>query len=488
MSAPVPKALWLALHFHRFPLEVFDAVDQPAVAVEQHLVACANAQAEILGVVAGMRLSGALGLAPGLVVRERKSLREAETLDRLACWAGSFSPHVSLAGPDELLIEIGGCLRLFGGLDVLCDLIRNGAVAQGFSVHMALAPIPLAAQWLARAGRQVCCRSPQSVRKHLQALPVDVIGVSRVEQQTLAALGVRRLKDLFALPSAGLARRFGIGLPRQLAQALGEAPDLRREFVFPEFFVQKLELPAKVEQAAMLLFAARRLLASLAGWLSVRASGVAECDLVLLHDDGIADSHLVLAFASPTRDLARMERVLRERLDRLVLSAPVTDLRLEAVTPVLMPGSTLGLFAQTSAQSLDPVIERLRARLGKQAVHAIEIKNDYRPECATLSVERTEFTQTQHGPPRPLWLLPRLQALQERDGALHYGGVLQRVAGPERIESGWWDRGEKRGDTQEEEAAVGDVQRDYYVAVSVRGEWLWIFRDVRGWWLQGVFA
>jgi protein ImuB len=476
--------LWLALHFYRFSLEVFDALEQPALVAEQHLVVCANAQAEALGVTAGMRLSGALGLAPGLMVHARKPLRELEALDRLACWAGNFSPHVSLAAQDELLIEIGGCLRLFGGLRVLCSLIADGAAQQGFSVNMALAFTPLAAQWLARAGQQVCCRSPQTIRKHLQALPVEVIGFSRTEQQTLASLGARQLKDLFALPSAGLARRFGLGLPRQLAQALGEAPDLRREFVFPEFFVQKLELPAKVEQAAMLLFAARRLLASLAGWLSVRASGVAACDLVLLHDDGLPDSHLVLAFASPTRDLSRMERVLRERLDRWVLSGPVTDLQLEANEPVVMPGSNLGLFAQTSAQSLDPVIERLRARLGKRAVHAMAINDDYRPECGTLSVERGDEKSIRPGPPRPLWLLPKLQALQERDGALHYGGVLQRVAGPERIESGWWDQGEVRDEVQ----AVGNVQRDYYVAVSVRGEWLWIFRDAQGWWLQGVFA
>src|ERR1700712_3893433 len=123
------NTLWLALHFHRFPLEVFDALEQPGVVAERHLVVCANAQAEVLGVVAGMRLSGALGLAPGLMVHEGKPLRGVEKLDRLACWAGSFSPHVSLAAPDELLIEIGGCLRLFGGLRVLCGLIRDGAVA-----------------------------------------------------------------------------------------------------------------------------------------------------------------------------------------------------------------------------------------------------------------------------------------------------------------------------------------------------------------------
>jgi protein ImuB len=54
------------------------------------------------------------------------------------------------------------------------------------------------------------------------------------------------------------------------------------------------------------------------------------------------------------------------------------------------------------------------------------------------------------------------------------------LAGPERIESGWWDAAEP--------AATGDVRRDYFVAISPRAEWLWIFRSQAGWFLQGFFA
>jgi protein ImuB len=81
--------------------------------------------------------------------------------------------------------------------------------------------------------------------------------------------------------------------------------------------------------------------------------------------------------------------------------------------------------------------------------------------------------------PRPLWLLPRPRALPERDGVPLQGGALLRLAGPERIESGWWAEGEAR---------VGDVQRDYFIACNPAGEWLWVFRDAAGWWLQGLFA
>ena len=82
--------------------------------------------------------------------------------------------------------------------------------------------------------------------------------------------------------------------------------------------------------------------------------------------------------------------------------------------------------------------------------------------------------------PRPLWLLARPQALREMAGRPQCGGSLRLLAGPERIESGWWDAAEPD--------ALGDVRRDYFVAISMQCEWLWIFRCRAGWFLHGVFA
>ena len=60
------------------------------------------------------------------------------------------------------------------------------------------------------------------------------------------------------------------------------------------------------------------------------------------------------------------------------------------------------------------------------------------------------------GPPglRPFWLLPAPEPLAEIGAAPHRGGPLKLLAGPERIESGWWDG--------------SDVARDYFVARTRR--------------------
>jgi protein ImuB len=81
---------------------------------------------------------------------------------------------------------------------------------------------------------------------------------------------------------------------------------------------------------------------------------------------------------------------------------------------------------------------------------------------------------------RPVWLLPHPEALAERNGLPRRRGALKLLEGPERIETGWWSRGD-----------VGDITRDYYVARDAQGVRLWVFREhkaPRGWFLHGVFG
>ena len=84
-------------------------------------------------------------------------------------------------------------------------------------------------------------------------------------------------------------------------------------------------------------------------------------------------------------------------------------------------------------------------------------------------------------------LLNRPQKLVAGAAGPTLQGALQVIAGPERIETGWWD-GEP-------------VSRDYFVAVNPAGETCWIYRERRGdaypaepgrratarWFLHGIF-
>jgi protein ImuB len=131
-------------------------------------------------------------------------------------------------------------------------------------------------------------------------------------------------------------------------------------------------------------------------------------------------------------------------------------------------------------------LERLRARLGEAAVRSPGCIADHRPECATAEHDPLADAFSGTAPAggaaalRPLWLLPEPQPLAEQGSRPCWHGSLQLLSRPERLESGWWDSGEA--------GAAGDVRRDYFVARNPPGQWAWVFRDARGWFLHGLFA
>ncbi|MBI2278011.1 MAG: DNA polymerase Y family protein [Dechloromonas sp.] len=477
--------LWLALHFPLLSLEALPQRCSPsAVAARGRVLAC-DAAATGAGVLPGQKLSTALGLQPGLSVVERDAGGEARALTALACWAGRFTPTLCRQSPDVLLLEIGGCLRLFGGGQAIVDAVLAGCAEQAYSVRWAVAPTPLGARWLAQADAGAMLDSLADMQAALAVLPCHVPGWLPEIRGRLDSFGMKCLGDLDALPVAGLRRRLGNGPVDDLLRARGEWPDPQLAFVFPEHFAETLELPSRVEHAEGLAFAGQRLFSALAGWLHARQRLARACTLQLTHDDG-SGSELPLRLNEPCADEGRFMRLLREHLARLQLAAPVEALGLSADEVVERCGGSASLFETAPAgEGTAACLERLRARLGEAAVQVLGVQADHRPECATrlldpLAIRSPGEIAPAVAAPRPLWLLPVPEPLAEQAGAPRWHGPLQLLTRAERLESGWWDEGEAN--------AAGDLRRDYFVARNPGGQWAWIFRDANGWYLHGLFA
>src|SRR5262249_1031805 len=108
----------------------------------------------------------------------------------------------------------------------------------------------------------------------------------------------------------------------------------------------------------------------------------------------------------------------------------------------------------------------VRSSLSSPAANPVKNK-DLTPASASM------------GPTRPLWLLDEPQPLAELQmRPLLDGRPLQLLAGPERIESGWWD---------------ALAERAYFIAQADAGALVWIYRARlpmadEGWFLQGRFG
>jgi protein ImuB len=472
--------MWIAIRLPQLPLEIFlrgSSTPEPFALEERHRVFACDRKARSRGVRAGMAASAALALAPRLRIVQRDPAAETEALLGVAGWAAQFTPGVALEFPDAVLLEAAGSLRLFGGLSPLLERLRRDLAEMGWSAAIAGAPTPRGASWLALAGKEIFIGSVAEIERTLTGLPVAVLRRDRETSEALEAIGVRTLGELLALPREGVARRFGQGLLDELDRALGRVPDPRNFFVPPAQFRAAIELPAEVAQAEALLFAAKRLIAQLAGFLAARSGGTQRFVFRLGHRDRAA-TEVAVGLVAPSRDAGHFALLARERFSSLALDEPVRSIALEVDDVVPLAGRNLGLLLEQGKPPGDweRLLERLRARLGTGAVCGVAARAEHRPELASAVAEPgSKQIQLEFGE-RPLWLLHSPRPLAEIDARPHHEGPLELLAGPERIESGWWD-----GD---------DIARDYFIARTRNEALVWVYRERGGggWYLHGVFA
>jgi len=486
----------MAVHLPLLPLEALRprwCEPAPRVVLEQTRVVVASALAAAAGVRAGMRRGGVQSLCPAAQLLERDPGREQAALRETALALLRYTPEVALAEENSLLLNVGASLSAFGGARALCRRVGADVTALGFGARIGLAPTAQGAWLLARHagdGRRRTLGAAAMTRR-LDALPLTVLPPARAHADWLHGIGCRHLGELRRLPGAGLRRRCGVAVSQALARAYGEAAELHRWVEAPPNFSAGLELPQAVEQAEMLLFAARRLLLQLCGWLSARQRAAARFTLLLEHPRGYGvhaarprHGTVEIALAEPAWQEEHMLRLLRERLARTALAAPVTGLRLEAVDTLPWAPASAALFPEPGGTPADyrRLLELLTARLGDEAVLTPAPLADHRPETRNRWRPAGTGTIAASAPApaaeRPFWLLERPLALAMSGHRPCYGTPLTLLRGPERIEAGWWDQ--------------ALALRDYFIAEDAAAVRYWIYRERQAgraqWFLHGLFA
>lgn len=465
-----PSRLWLAACLHELTVEssALLGLQQPAVVVDTDAatIAAANPPAQALGVTAGSALNTALAMAEDLRVVERDLDAERRALCSLAVWARTLTPTVSIVEPNVLLLEIHGSLRLFGGAPQIKKALSGQLARRGLSARTSLAPSAHAAQWLARHnGCDV--RDTAQLAGALRAVPLQATGWPVKLLARLAEMGIVRIGDLLRLPRDGLLLRMGKAYLRELDQALGRVYEEQAVTALPQQRTFALDLPAEAEASALLIEGCELLFGRLMTQLRREQKQIDRFTVRFyhLHRQASAETFELLM---PTSEQRHWLDLLSDRLERIALPAPVVALELRTGELLDLHTDTPELFSRAKRHNEDiGMIERLRERCGPRSVSALALASDHRPELA-WSVRDDNARLSPWAGERPLWLLP-----QPRPGDPAGWQIEQ---GPERIESGWWDR--------------RAVNRDYYIArVGVR-ERLWVYFDHRRqrWYVHGVFG
>jgi len=397
---------------------------------------------------------------------------ERAAIERLAAWAYQWTSLVSYCLLDEplLWLEIGASRALFGGHAALLAKLEAELTQLGYSHVCALAPSLTGAALLTHVGQERCATTRSQLRSRLELLPLSLLALPEPVLAALQSAGLRRIGQVLVLPAAAIARRFGPGSSLYLRRLCGAASDPRPAWRLPATYRARFEFGSEVHDTTALLFPLRRLLLEFQGYLRGRDCAVLRFTLEFEHYRHAA-SGVTIGVSAPARDAAQFLLLARERLQAVVLPAPVSALSLEALeftSASVVQADFFGSDAQ-QLQQLQQLLDRLQARLGDEQVRGLQPEADYRPEHAWRFVAPEQATAASgvRAPARPCTLLLQPRRIEP---------PARLLSGPERIESGWWD-----GD---------DATRDYYVAGAEDGARLWVFHDLAegGWYLQGLWT
>jgi protein ImuB len=474
-------SLWLCLRFGQLPLQCLNrSEEQPVVVLARQRVLRVNDCAAELGIRTGMNGATVRALAGEQPVQllERDPAAEQRCLQQLCCWAYSITPSLHTWREDCLQLEIGGCLALSGGLQALLADVGSALGSRGYRVRRGLAATPKAAWLLSFAGDDIALDTQRPLAERLAPLSLQLLDEFADTVDSLRRAGLHTLGDILSLPPAALGRRCGRAFTDFLQQALGQREDLQADYRPPATFSDEYWFGYEVKANEELLPAAQLLLQSLCHFLRNTQLQTGEITWQLTGIDHRVEKVHVRSSTSHS-DWKNWYQLTRIRFEQLQLANSVEGLALTCGQLQSGQLENIDLFTPGSQREpLAALLDRLRNRLGLQAIEQVGCRDEHLPEYAlhvgTDSIVGAPAAAANRAQ-RPFWLMPEPRPLRQQRGDLQWNGALSLVYGPERIEDNWWQ---------------APASRDYYVASDSSGQYYWVFRDrlARRWYIHGIFA
>ena len=465
------------------------------------LVAC-DAMALALGMTSGLALADARARVPDLLVFDNDPQADRQLLAELVDGCERYTPGCAVDPPQGLILDITGCAHHFGGNEAaLAADLQSCLRRRGFTARTALGSTPDSARAKARF----------AVRA-IGDLPVEALDVETKAHQALRRAGLRSIGDLAARPRQPLAARFGKACTLKLARLLEEEdPHITPRRVPPIIHVER-NFAEPVARTKEVLQVIGQLAGEAAVVLGERGEGGRRFEVSLFRSDGHV-ARLAVDTGTPTRDPALLNRLIRERIDRL--ADPLDPgfgydlIRLAVPVAEALANTQMGLETKVDIKAGGAaLIDRLSVRLGSDHIRHFHAGNSHMPERAAQERAAVSGPSTGVWPApapgepamRPFRLFDSPQPIEVLasipDGPprhFRWRRNLHQIVsfeGPERIAPEWWRY--RRG----YEPGGGGLTRDYYRVEDSEGRRFWLFRhglygrekNDPDWYLHGLFA
>ncbi len=378
-------------------------------AAGRRLLAAINPAAAAAGLTPGMPLADAFSLLPGLATAAAEPAEDRAALRRLAEWCGRYSPWTAPDGADGVKIETTGSAHLWGGETELAADLMARLGRRRVAGRIAIADTIGAAWALARfapLGERAVILPAGETRTGLARLPVEALRLDPATAQGLRRVGLKQVGDLYAMPRAALARRFGQGVVLRLDQVLGDLSEPLSPLGEAPIRRVRLSFAEPIADPADLACAAERLALDLVLRLAREGTGARRLDLAFHRVDGRVE-HIVLGTARPSRDPHHLASLFRERLDTIDPGLGVEDMILAAFAVEPLGPEQIGFPYPTGSPDRNPpafhslprergrvrvgagvapLLDRVGNKLGLEALSRIEPRESHIPERASVRV------------------------------------------------------------------------------------------------------
>ncbi|MGH9517738.1 MAG: DNA polymerase Y family protein [Terriglobales bacterium] len=358
-----------------------------------------NENARRVGISSGMTKLQA-ELCDDIVLRDRSELQEAAAHQTLLDCAQSFSPRVEDLASDTLLMDLSGLDKLFGPLPKIAREISRRATEMGVETNVAVAST-LESALLAAHGFSGVTVVPQGKEAEiLGGLPVEVLFAAEANTEeflkTFSRCGIRKFRDLAALPDVDLSERLGQeGLNFQ-KMACGAGTRNLVPSDPPLVFEEVMELEYPIVLLEPLAFVLNRMLEHLCARLQGRALAAQELHLQLTLENGRSEKDATLTHFQrtlrlpvPLLDAKTFLKLLQLDLKSNPPGAPVAKVRLR-IKPAKPRPAQDGLFrpASPEPEKLELTLARISAVVGAGRSGSPELLDTHQREA----FEMRQFT------------------------------------------------------------------------------------------------
>ena len=394
-----------------------------------------------------------------------------------------FSPVVEQTAPDTVTLDASGLDRIWGlPQDVAAAIARRAAEIR-VKVNIALAANPDAAICAARGFPGVSIVPQGDEAKFLGPLPLTWLAPSPELLETLERWGIRRFRDLAALPPLGIAERLGPEGLRLRELARGEAERKLVPLEAPLEFEDQIELEDPVDLLEPLAFLLARLLNGLAARLATRALATDELRLRLKLENRATYAR-TLCLPVPSLDTKSFLKLWQLDLAAHPPEAPIVHIWM-GMNPVKPQAAQGGLFIPLAPEpvKLELTLARIKAIVGEERVGAVELVDTHRPDAFKKGTDAF-FAPPAKNASVPFLVLRRFRPARGASVALVSGqpgfvaadgirGKVLEFAGPWRTSGDWW--------------TTNPWSRDEWDIALSDGALYRIYCEPRGWFVEGSY-